>query len=153
VAWGPNGYRGEMSIPITRPSFDGSEAGAVAAVLESGWVSQGPRVEEFERAFAEYVGAHHAVATTSCTSALHLALIAAGVGEGHEVLAPAFRFVASANTVEYCGARPVFVDIEPDSFNIDPTRIDAAITERTRAIMPVHLFGLSADMDRIMAIA
>src|SRR5687767_13163195 len=98
-----------MKVPITRPCFDGSEAKAVAAVLESGWVSQGPRVEEFEAAVARYVGAQHAVATSSCTSALHLALVASGVGEGDEVLVPAFTFVATANAVEYCRARPVFV--------------------------------------------
>jgi perosamine synthetase len=142
-----------MSIPITRPYFDRSEAEAVAAVLESGWVSQGRRVEEFEAAVAGYVGARYAVATTSCTTALHLALLASGVGEGDEVLVPAFTFVATANAVEYCRARPVFVDIEPDTFNMDPVQLEARITPRTRAIIPVHLFGLAANMNAILDVA
>ena len=142
-----------MRVQITRPFFDGSEANAVAAVLESGWVSQGPRVEEFEQAFAGYVGARHAIATSSCTTALHLALVASGIGEGDEVLVPAFTFVATANAVEYCRARPVFVDIEPDTFNIDPAQIETRITPRTRAIIPVHLFGLAANMEAILEIA
>ncbi len=142
-----------MKVPITRPWFDDQEASAVAAVLESGWVSQGPRVEEFEATFAAYVGARYAVATSSCTTALHLALIAGGVRPGDEVLVPTFTFVATANAVEYCGARPVFVDVDLETFNIDPALIEAKITARTRAIIPVHLFGLPADMDPILEIA
>jgi dTDP-4-amino-4,6-dideoxygalactose transaminase len=142
-----------MKVPITRPCFDDAEAKAVAAVLESGWVSQGARVEEFEAVFARYTGVQHAIATSSCTSALHLALVASGVGEGDEVLVPAFTFVATANAVEYCRARPVFVDIDPETFNIDPAQIESRITPRTRAIVPVHLFGLAANMPQILDIA
>lgn len=125
----------------------------MAEVLESGWVSQGPRVAEFERAFAEYVGVAHAVATTSCTTALHLVLLALGIGPGDEVLVPSFTFVATANAVEYCGARPVFVDVRLDTFNVDVGALAAAVTPRTRAVIPVHLFGLSADMDGVRAVA
>ncbi len=142
-----------MRIPITRPSLTAAEAEAVVKVLETGWVSQGPRVAEFEEAFARYVGAGDAVATSSCTTALHLALVCLGIEEGDEVLVPAFTFVATANAVEYCGATPVFVDIDLASFNMDVEQIETKITERTKAIIPVHLFGLSAEMDPIMAIA
>ena len=142
-----------MKIPITRPLFDEREAQGVAAVLESGWVSQGARVEEFEAVFARYVGARHAVATSSCTSALHMALVAIGIGEGDEVLVPAFTFVATANAVEYCRARPVFVDIDLDTFNLDPADLEARITPRTRAIIPVHLFGLAASMTAVLELA
>lgn len=140
-------------IPITKPLFDAEEAAAVAEVLRSGWVSQGPKVAEFERAFAAFVGAGHAVATTSCTTAEHLALVAIGIGPGDEVIVPAFTFVATANAVRYCEARPVFVDIDLATYNIDVARIETVLTPRTKAIIPVHLFGLAADMDPILAIA
>lgn len=142
-----------MRVPITKPYFTAAEAQAVAKVLESGWVSQGPRVAEFEEAFANYVGTKYAVATSSCTAALHLALVSLGIGEGDEVLVPAFTYVATANAVEYCRAKPVFVDIDLDTFNIDVNQIEAKITRYTKAIIPVHLFGLSADMDPILEIA
>jgi dTDP-4-amino-4,6-dideoxygalactose transaminase len=142
-----------VSIPITRPLFDDRESQAVADVLRSGWVSQGPRVGEFEAAFARYAGSRHAVATSSCTSALHMALVALGIEAGDEVLLPAFTFVATANAVEYCRATPVFVDIDLDTFNIDLGQIERRITPRTRAIMPVHLFGLAANMPAILDIA
>jgi dTDP-4-amino-4,6-dideoxygalactose transaminase len=144
---------GRVKIPITRPYFTDAEARAVAEVLESGWVSQGPRVAEFEQVFATHVGAAHAVATTSATTALHLMLVAQGIGPGDEVLVPSFTFVATANAVEYCGARPVFVDVSLETFNVDVDALASAVTARTRAIIVVHLFGLSADMKAIQAVA
>ncbi|MGE5488236.1 MAG: DegT/DnrJ/EryC1/StrS family aminotransferase [bacterium] len=140
-------------IPVARPSFGKAEEEAVLAVLRSGWVSQGPRVAEFERQFAAYVGAAHAVAVSSCTTALHLALVAAGVKPGDEVLCPSLSFIATANSIAYAGAVPVFVDIDERTYNMDPARIEEAITPRTRAIMPVHQIGLPAAMDEINAIA
>lgn len=142
-----------MNIPITKPFFDDAEANAVAEVLKSGWLVQGPKVKEFEEKFAQFVGAKHAIAVTSCTTALHLSLAALGIGEGDEVIVPAFTFVATANACEYQKAKPVFVDIDLRTFNIDPAKIEAAITPKTKAIIPVHLFGLSADMEPITAIA
>jgi len=140
-------------IPITRPYLTDAEARAVSEVLASGWVSQGPRVAEFEEAFAAYAGVRYAVATTSCTTALHLALLALGVSEGDEVLVPSFTFVATANAVEYCRARPVFVDVDLATFNLDVAKAESRITPRTRAIVPVHLFGLSADMNAVATFA
>jgi dTDP-4-amino-4,6-dideoxygalactose transaminase len=142
-----------MKIPITKPLFGEEEKKAILESLESGWVVQGPRVAEFEALFAEFTGAKYAVATTSCTTALHLSLIALGVGSGDEVILPSFTFVATANAVEYTGATPVFCDIDLDTFNIDVDRIRERITGKTKAIIPVHLFGLSADMKPIMEIA
>ncbi|MGQ9628976.1 MAG: DegT/DnrJ/EryC1/StrS family aminotransferase [bacterium] len=142
-----------MTIPIAKPYFTDDEKRAVVEVLESGWVVQGPKVTEFEEKVAEYVGARYAVATSSCTTALHLSLLALGVGPGDEAIVPAFTFVATANAVEYVGARPVFVDIDPKTFNIDVDEIEGKITSRTKAILPVHLFGLSAEMDAIMDVA
>lgn len=115
----------------------------------SGWMTQGPQVAAFERRFAELHQVRHALAVSNCTTALHLALAALGVGPGDEVLVPAFTWVATANAVLYCGAKPVFVDIDPVSFNIDPEEVFDKITGRTRAIIPVHLFGLCADMEAI----
>jgi dTDP-4-amino-4,6-dideoxygalactose transaminase len=126
---------------------------AVIGVLESAQFILGPEVAAFEKEFAGYCGAAEAVGVNSGTSALHLALLAAGIGPGDEVITSPFTFVASAATIVYTGARPVFVDIDPASFNIDVNRIEAAITPRTKAILPVHLFGQMADMDAIMEIA
>jgi perosamine synthetase len=142
-----------MRIPISRPYFGDEERAAILEPLESGWVVQGPKVAEFERLFAAYTGASNAVATTSCTTALHLALVASGIRPGDEVVVPSFTWVATANVVEMIGARPVFVDIDLDTFNIDVNRLEAAITPRTRAVIPVSLFGVSADLDPIMEIA
>lgn len=142
-----------MKIPITKPFFDKREQEAIMEPLTSGWLVQGPKVKEFEEAVRSYTGASYARATTSCTTALHLALIACGVGKGDEVILPSFTFVASANVVEYVGAKPVFVDIDLDTFNIDVSKIEDSITECTKAIMPVHLFGLCADMDQILEVA
>ena len=142
-----------MKIPISKPLFGREEFDAVQRPLETGWVVQGPYVAEFERRFASYAGAKHALATTSCTTALHLALIALGVGPGDEVIVPSFTWVATPNVVEMLGATPRFVDIELETFNIDVSRIEQAITRRTKVLMPVSLFGISAPMDQIMAIA
>jgi dTDP-4-amino-4,6-dideoxygalactose transaminase len=141
-----------MEVPFARPRFYGGEAEALAAVIESGWVSQGPRVQEFEQAFAERVGAEHAIATTNCTTALHLALYAAGVRPGDEVIVPSLSFIATANAVWHCGATPVFTDIDPRTYNLDPVAARRAITPRTKAIMPVHQIGLPADMDAFLAL-
>jgi perosamine synthetase len=139
-----------MEVPFARPCLSGGESAALAEVIASGWVSQGPRVCEFEQAFAARVGAPEAVATTSCTTALHLALHASGVGPGDEVIVPSLSFIATANAVWQCGAKPVFADIDPLTYNLDPKAAERAITDRTRAIMPVHQVGLPADMDRFL---
>lgn len=140
-------------IPIAKPLIGEEEKRAVQDVLDSGMLAQGPRVEAFEKAFAEMVGVKYAIATSSGTTALHVALLAHHIGEGDEVITTPFTFIASANSILYTGARPVFVDIDPQTFNIDPTHIAAAVTRRTKAILPVHLFGLPADMDSILDIA
>jgi perosamine synthetase len=142
-----------MNVPIARPSFGHLEEEAVIEVLRSGWVSQGPRVAEFERQFAEYVGAAHAVAVSSCTTALHLALVAAGVKPGDEVICPSLSFIATANAIVYAGATPVFVDIDRLTYNLDPGRIEESITPRTRAILLVHQIGLPCPIDEMQAIA
>jgi dTDP-4-amino-4,6-dideoxygalactose transaminase len=142
-----------MKIPISKPLFGEEEMRAVVEPLESGWVVQGPKVAEFEKRFAAYTGTPNAIATTSATTALHLALVALGVGPGDEVIVPAFTWVATANVAEMQGAKPVFVDIDLDTFNIDVAQLEAAITPRTKVIIPVSLFGLSADIAPIMAIA
>jgi dTDP-4-amino-4,6-dideoxygalactose transaminase len=126
---------------------------AVSEVFASAQFVLGPAVARFEERFASYCHTAHAIGTSSGTSALHLALLAAGVGPGDEVITVPFTFVATAAAIEYAGARPVFVDVEPDYWTMDPARLEAAITPRTKAIVPVHLFGQAADMDPIMAIA
>lgn len=141
------------SVPVARPSFGTAEEEAVTAVLRTGWVSQGPRVAEFERRFAEYVGAREAIAVSSCTTALHLALVAAGVGVGDEVLCPSLSFIATANAIVYAGGKPVFVDIDPLTFNIDPKRIEEAITLKTKVILVVHQIGLPCALREIAEIA
>lgn len=138
-------------ISIARPCVGEEEWQALREPIMSGWLTQGPKVEAFERRFAELHGVAHAVATTSCTTALHLALLAVGTRPGDEVIVPAFTWVASANAVLYCGATPVFVDVDPRTFNMDVDLALAALTERTRAVMPVHLFGLCADVTRLRA--
>jgi perosamine synthetase len=146
-------YVTRMDIPIAKPNLSEEEERAVLQALRSGWIVQGPKAAEFERTVAEYVGVRHAVATSSCTTALHLALILRGIRAGDEVIIPSFTFIATANAVVYTGATPVFVDIDPQTYNIDAACIEAAITPRTKAIMPVHQIGLAADMDYINAIA
>src|SRR5689334_11282289 len=140
-------------IPMAKPLIGEEEKQEVLRVLGSGGLAQGSEVKAFEDGFAAALGVKHAVATVNGTTALHLALLANGIGPGDEVITVPFTFIASANAVLYCGATPVFVDIEPGSFNMDPDLIEAAITPRTKAILPVHLYGNPADMPRIMAIA
>jgi len=140
-------------IPIIKPLMDEREAAAARRVILSGWVTQGPEVAAFEREFADFVGAAHAVAVSSCTTALHLALLAAGVQPGDEVVTVSHSYIATANAVRYCGATPVFVDVEPDTFNIDPARIEGAVTPRTRAILCVHQMGMPCDLAAIVSIA
>ena len=140
-------------IPIAKPLLGKEEVDAVTEVLNSGMIAQGPKVDEFELAFSEYVGCEYAAAVNSGTAALHIALLAYGIGQGDEVITSPFSFIATANSILYTGAKPVFADIEPDTFNIDPERIKEKITSKTRAIMPVHLYGHPADMKAIMEIA
>jgi perosamine synthetase len=140
-------------IQIARPATGEEEWQAARAPLEDGWLTQGPRVAEFERAFAARHGTAHAVAASSGTTALHLALAALGVGPGDEVVVPSFTWVATANAVVSCGARPVLCDVDPRTYNIDPARLAETIGPKTRAIVPVHLFGLPADLDAVAAAA
>ena len=142
-----------MQIPITKIFVGREEEEAVIDVLRSGWVVQGRYVAEFERKFAAYTRTAHAVATSNCTTALHISMAVLGLKPGDEVIVPAFTWVSTANVVEYMGARPVFCDIDLTTFNIDPTRIEALITEKTVGIIPVHLFGLCADIAPILEIA
>jgi hypothetical protein len=140
-------------LPFARPTIDEKIIAGVADVLRSGWITTGPKVQEFERALSQYLGGRTVRTFTSATGALEVALQACGIGSGDEVIVPAMSFAASANVVLRVGARPVFVDVELSSRNIDLTLIEAAITPRTRAIMPVHFAGLAADMERIHAVA
>ncbi|MGB3908021.1 MAG: DegT/DnrJ/EryC1/StrS family aminotransferase [Methanomethylovorans sp.] len=140
-------------ISIAKPYLDEVEIEAVTAVLRSGVIAEGPKVAQFEQAFAEYIGVDHAVAVNSGTAALHVALMAHGIGKGDEVITTPFSFVATANSIVYTGAKPVFADIEPDTYIISPDQVHEMITSRTKAIMPVHLYGHAADMDAIMEIA
>jgi dTDP-4-amino-4,6-dideoxygalactose transaminase len=139
-------------INIAKPLIGPEEKQAVLEALDSGILAQGPRVKAFEQAFAEMCAVEYAIATSSGTTALHTALLAHGIGEGDEVITSPFTFIASANSIRYVGARPVFVDIDPRTYNIDPSLIEAAITTRTKAILPIHLFGLSCDLDPILEI-
>jgi len=140
-------------IPIASPDIGEDEKNAVLKVLDSGIIAEGPKVREFEERFAAYIGMKHAVAVSSGTAALHIALLAHGVGPGDEVVTSPFTFIASANSVLYTGARPVFCDIDGDTFNIDADLLAEKITEKTKAIMPVHLYGQPADMKTIMDLA
>ena len=140
-------------IPIARPQMGEEEKELVWSALSSGALAQGPRVRELEERFADFIGVPHAVATSSGTTALHLALLGYGIGAGDEVVTVPFTFIASATTILHAGARPVFVDVQEESFNLDPSQVDAAITPRTRAIMPVSLYGQPADMPAIAEIA
>lgn len=139
-------------IPVARPVLDEREAEAARRVILSGWVTQGPEVAAFEQEFADHVGAPHACAVSNCTTALHLALRAVGVAAGDEVITVSHSFIATANAIRYCGAVPVFIDIEANGYNIDPSLIEAAISPRTKAILCVHQLGMPCDLASIIAI-
>ena len=143
----------KMNVPITKPALGEEEARAPFDSIKSGWVTQGPKVAEFEKAVAAYVGAQHGIATTSCTTGLHLALATAGIGPGDEVIVPSFTFIASANAILYTGATVVFCEIDPRTFNADPADVERRITPRTKAIMPVDQIGLACDIAAINQIA
>lgn len=140
-------------IPVARPSIGEAEERAVLEVLRSGWITQGPRVAEFENAFAAYVGCRHAVAVSSCTTALQLALLAQGIGPGDEVICPSLSFIATANSIASTGATPVFCDIDLATYNLDPALVEMQITDRTRAILVVHQIGLPAEMNALAQVA
>ncbi|EJZ18830.1 DegT/DnrJ/EryC1/StrS family aminotransferase, partial [Rhizobium sp. Pop5] len=142
----------QSTIPVAKPVLGEEEAEATRRVILSGWVTQGPEVAAFEKEFAAFVAAEHACAVSNCTTALHLALMAVGVGPGDEVITVSHSFIATANAVRYCNAVPVFVDIEPDGYNIDPSLIEAAITPRTKAILCVHQLGMPCDLRSIVEI-
>jgi perosamine synthetase len=140
-------------LPLSKPSFSLNEISEISKVLDSGWVSQGPKSTEFEKAVIEYTGVKYAIAVSNCTAALHLALLGIGVKKGDEVLVADYTFPATGHAVLYCGAKPVFVDVDRKTYNIDPDLIHSKLTKRTKAIIPVHTFGQPADMDPIMEIA
>lgn len=140
-------------IPLIKPYFDESEINAIHEVLQSGWVTQGPKCEEFESMVAKYLGCNHVISVTNCTAALYLALKAYGIGPGDSVIVPDYTFPATALAVIHAGARPIFVDVLPDTYNMNPDHVEDAIVDSTRAIIPVHLFGQSALMHPIIAIA
>lgn len=140
-------------IPVARPWMDEREADAARRAILSGWVTQGPEVAAFEQEFAGEVGASHACAVSSCTTALHVALTALGIGPGDEVVTVSHSFIATANAIRYCGATPVFVDVELDTYNIDPTLIEDAISPRTKALLCVHQLGMPCDLAAIVPMA
>ncbi len=139
----------KLTVPLTKPSLTEEEARAPFESIRSGWVTQGPKVAEFERAVAAYTGAKHGIATTSCTTGLHLALASTGIGPGDEVICPSFTFIASANAILYTGATVVFCEVDPRTFNIDAEDAERRITKKTKAIMPVDQIGLACDIDAI----
>ena len=144
---------GSRFVPFARPWLTKEDRAAAVRPIDRGWIGQGEEVAAFESEFAAFVGARHACAVSSCTGALHLALLAVGTGPGDEVITASHSYIATANCVRYCGAKPVFVDIAPGSFNIDPLLVEKAITERTRAILCVHQMGMPCDLDAIVRIA
>lgn len=148
----PSRHR-ETFLPFSPPDITEEEIEAVSAVLRSGWITTGPRTEQFEQEFAAYVGAEGALALNSCTAGLHLALVALGIGPGAEVITTPMTFCSSVNVIEHVGARPVLADIDPQTLTLDPARVAEAITPRTKAIMPVHYAGHPAEMAPLLALA
>jgi perosamine synthetase len=142
-----------VRLPLARPFLDGREEQLVAEVLRSGILSLGPMTRRFEEAFAERVGRRFAIACSSGTGGLHAALHAAGIGPGDEVITPSFSFISSANVILYCGATPIFVDVDEETLTVDPQAVGAAVTERTRALLPVHIFGMPCEMPALMRTA
>jgi dTDP-4-amino-4,6-dideoxygalactose transaminase len=142
----------KRNVSIARPSTGDEEWQALKEPIETGWLTQGPKVAGFERAFAESHRVKHALAVTSATTGLHLALAALGVGPGDEVIVPSFTWIATANVILYCGATPVFCDVDRTTFNVTSAEIAKQISPRTKAVIPVHLFGLCADIDGIRAV-
>lgn len=142
-----------MSMNITEPLFDENEISLVRECLDSKWVTQGPFTAKFEQMVCEVQDVKHGLAVTSCTAALHIAACSLGLGPGDEVIVPAFTWITSANAAEYVGAKVVFVDVEPETFNLDPKKVEQAITSKTKAVIAVHLFGLAAPMDELKALA
>lgn len=140
-------------IPVARPFIGTEEEHAVIDALRSGWITQGPRVAEFEKKFSDYIGCDYSVAVSSCTTALHLAMVACNIGPGDEVICPSLSFIATANSITYVGATPVFCDIDPATFNVDPFKLEELITAKTKAILVVHQIGLPAEMNMISEIA
>jgi UDP-4-amino-4,6-dideoxy-N-acetyl-beta-L-altrosamine transaminase len=140
-------------IPLAKPTIEENEIEEVVKVLRSGWLTTGPKVNEFEENMQKYLGCKKAIGLSSCTGGLHIALAALGIKQGDEVIVPTYTFAASAHVVAWLGAKPVLVDVEKDTFNIDPKKIEEAITDKTKAVIPVHFAGHSCDMDKIMAIA
>lgn len=147
------GTRRPTYLPFALPNTDDAEVEALAEAVRSGWLTTGPKTRQFEAAFAEVVGATHAVAVNSCTAAMHLALEATGLQAGDEVLTTPYAFAATAEVIRYFGARPVFVDVEAETLNLRPELLETAVSERTKAILPVHIAGLAADLDSIHAVA
>lgn len=142
-----------MKIPIAKTNLTKDEINSVLEPLESGWLVQGPKVQEFEKKWSDFTGAKHSIAVTSCTTALHLSLAALEIGQDDEVIVPAFTWISTANVVEHVKAKIIFCDIDLETFNIDINKIEAKITKKTKAIIPVHLFGLAVDMNSISLIA
>src|SRR5438067_2009379 len=140
-------------LPFARPDVDEAELAEIREALTNGWVTTGPKAKQFEREFAAYVGARHAIAVNSCTAALHLALEAIGLQAGDEVVTTTYTFAATAEVIRYFGAKPVLVDVEDETLNMKPELVERAITSRTRAIIPVHIAGLPCDLDSLKAIA
>lgn len=140
-------------LPFYRPALGPEEEREIIDTLRSGWITTGPKTERFEREFADYISCAHAIGVTSCTAGLHLALVALGIGEGDEVITSPITFVATANVIVHQRARPVFADVEPDTLNLDPERVEERITPKTRAIMPVHFAGHPCEMDALMKVA
>jgi len=143
----------QMKLPLSKPYFDSEDLKEIQKVLGSGWVTMGPKVKELEGKISDYLGINHAMAVTNCTSALHLSLLAVGIGDGDEVLVSDYTFPATGHAILYCRAKPVFVDIDPGTYNINPDLIEKKITDKTKAIIPVHTFGQPAEMDKIMKVA